>query len=98
MDTVLENATKPKDKMNPAKESFNEAINNFRSATNNMKDAARSLKSEASEDLNVYIEKGQEKFSEASKNAESYARENPLLVAGGAFIAGWLLSRAIKRL
>ncbi|VUD58859.1 hypothetical protein TDB9533_02529 [Thalassocella blandensis] len=78
------------------KESMNEAMTNFKKAAGNVKDAARSLQSETKEDLSAYMREGQEQIKQASSKAETFAREKPLLVVGGAFVAGWFVSRMFK--
>lgn len=79
-----------------ARASMGEAVQNMKKAAGNVKDAARSVRSEAGEDVSAYIAQGQEKFNEYSSKAEKFAREKPLYVAGGAFVAGWLISRMFK--
>ena len=97
MDTAAQAYTeKLKDHNSSAKSSMNEAMTNFKKAATNVKDAARTLQSETKEDLSAYIQDGQEQLKQASTKAENFAREKPLVVVGGAFVAGWLVSRMFK--
>lgn len=81
-----------------AKSSMTEAISHIKMAATNVKDAAGLLGTETSDEVYAYFEQGKQQLNDFSETAAKTARERPLLVVGGAFLAGWVLSSIVKRM
>lgn len=88
------------DELESARTAAMEAFENLISAKDKFYGAAKSagleVSEEARKEINDVLGAASEKTSEIKDRSETYARENPLAVAGIAFAAGLLISRFIK--
>ncbi len=78
-------------------QSTTEAIEQLRDATTQLYSALQALGGASTDEAKVKLKEGKEQAIILGTQAEEKMREQPLITAGVAFAAGYLVSRWIKR-
>lgn len=77
--------------------STTEAIEQLRDATTQLYAALQALGGASTDDAKTKLQDGKQQAIALGHQAEDKMREQPLVTAGVAFAAGWLVSRLMKR-